>query len=82
MRHEKRIVEFEHDPYKARAHLKDPTVCESCKATYREGRWTWTAGPADAPRVLCPACQRTRDRYPAGFVTLRGGFPPSIATTS
>lgn len=74
MRHQKRIVEHEHDPYKARVHLQDPTVCERCSATYHKGRWTWAAGPADAPRVLCAACQRVRDRYPAGFVTLRGGF--------
>jgi hypothetical protein len=70
MRHEKRIVEHEHDPYKARLHLTDPTVCEGCGATYHKGRWTWSTGPAD----LCAACQRVRDRYPAGFVTLRGAF--------
>jgi len=72
--HDKRIAELEHDPYKARTHLHDPTVCERCHATYHEARWTWSAAPADAARALCPACQRIRDRYPAGFVTLRGAF--------
>lgn len=74
MHHHKRIVEHEHDPYRARVHLQDPTVCEGCGATYRKGRWSWEPGPTDAPRALCAACQRTRDRYPAGFVTLRGSF--------
>lgn len=74
MRHDKRIAEREHDPYKNRGHLADPTVCSECRATYHAGRWTWSAGPADAARATCPACQRIRDRYPAGIVTLRGAF--------
>jgi NMD protein affecting ribosome stability and mRNA decay len=63
-----------HDPYRARSKPTEPTVCSECGATFREGRWTWAAGPADAPRQLCPACQRIRDDYPAGYVTLEGGF--------
>lgn len=74
MRHDKRITEQEHDSYKNRAHLADPTVCPECGATYHDGRWTWSAGPADAARVLCAACARIRDCYPAGIVTLRGAF--------
>lgn len=74
MRHDKRIAQREHDSYKNRAHLADPTVCPECGATYHTGRWTWSPGPADAARALCSACQRIRDRYPAGIVTLRGGF--------
>jgi hypothetical protein len=41
---------------------------------YREGRWRWGAAPADAHRETCPACQRIRDGYPAGYVTLSGEF--------
>lgn len=74
MRHDRRVTKEEKDPYKARGHLHDPTVCPDCNATYHEGRWTWASGPADAPRAQCPACQRIRDRYPAGTVTLRGAF--------
>ena len=74
MRHEKRIAEREHDSYKNRRHLPDPTVCPECSATYHGGRWTWAAAPADAARSMCPACQRIRDRYPAGIITLRGAF--------
>ena len=41
---------------------------------YRDGRWRWGSPPADAKRVLCPACQRIRDGYPAGRVSLSGDF--------
>lgn len=74
MRRDRLIQEREHDPYKARRSLPEPTVCTECGATFREGRWTWTPAPADAHRALCPADQRVRDQYPAGFVTLRGEF--------
>ena len=74
MRRDRLIHEREHDPYKARKSLPEPTVCTGCGATFREGRWTWIPAPADAHRALCPADQRIRDQYPAGYVTLRGDF--------
>lgn len=73
-RRDRLIHEREHDPYKARRHLHDPTACPDCGAVFRDGRWRWGSAPFDAPRALCPACQRARDRYPAGLVTLRGDF--------
>lgn len=51
-----------------------PTVCPDCAASCRDGRWSWGAGPPDAPRERCPACQRIRDGRPAGTVTLVGDF--------
>lgn len=30
--------------------------------------------PAGAHEVLCPACRRIRDEYPAGYVTIEGEF--------
>lgn len=63
-----------HDPTKPSRKIKDPTVCPGCGATYIDGRWTWRHGPAEANRELCSACQRARDNYPAGFVTVRGAF--------
>ena len=68
------IREREHDPYKLRSKLPDPTACPECGAMYRGGRWIWGAPPADAHRACCPACQRIRDDYPAGFVKLAGAF--------
>lgn len=73
-RRDRLIREHVHDPYKARTHLPDPSICPGCEAVYRDGRWRWSDAPADAARHLCPACQRERDRYPAGIVTLAGDY--------
>lgn len=63
-----------HDPTKPTRKLADPTVCPECGATYHAGRWTWQTGPAEAPRSLCSACERIKDDYAAGFVSVRGQF--------
>lgn len=68
------IREHEHDPYKVRSKLPDPSACTDCGVMYRAGRWTWGAAPADAKPVVCPACQRVRDDYPAGFLRVHGEF--------
>lgn len=57
--------------------LPDPSVCPDCEATWRDGRWTWRDGPADAPRIRCPACARIRKGHPAGYVRLQGRFQKS-----
>ncbi len=68
------IREHAHDTYKAKRKLPEPTVCPKCGAVFHEGRWTWAAKPSSAHETLCPACERVRDRYPAGYVTLHGKF--------
>ena len=74
-RRDRLIREREHDTYKVRGKLPDPTACPECGAMYRAGRWTWGTAPVDAKRVVCPACQRIKDDYPGGFLTLGGSFP-------
>jgi len=66
--------ELVHDSYKSKRKLPEPTHCPDCGAVYREGRWTWGAAPARANETICPACHRVRDKFPAGYVTLKGGF--------
>jgi hypothetical protein len=73
-RRDRLIQESRHDPYRERGKLAEPTACPECAAVFREGRWCWAAAPADAPRSLCPACQRIRDDYPAGHLTVNGAF--------
>jgi hypothetical protein len=68
------IVEREHDPYRAKAKPAEPTACPECHAVFHAGRWQWLETPAHAHEALCPACQRLRDRFPAGYVTLGGDF--------
>ena len=62
------------DPYHRSGQLSDPTVCPDCSAVFRRGRWTWSSGPVDAPRVRCSACQRIADDYAAGFLNVMGSF--------
>lgn len=73
-RRDRLIREHEHDTYKVRSKLPDPTACPECGAMYRDGRWTWGAPPVGAHEALCPACHRVRDDYPGGFLTLAGPF--------
>ena len=62
------------DPYRLAARPSEPTVCPECKAVFTEGRWSWEKAPDDANEQLCPACQRIHDRFPAGYVTIKGAF--------
>jgi NMD protein affecting ribosome stability and mRNA decay len=73
-RHDRLLRELDHDPYHAKTKLKQPSVCHECGAVYHQGRWVWGEAPADAHAVLCPACQRVRDRVPAAFLSIRGDF--------
>ncbi len=73
-RRDRLIRERVHDPYKTRLKLAEPTACPKCGAVYRDGRWSWAPSPEGANQELCQACHRINDRYPAGEVTLSGGF--------
>ncbi len=74
-RREQLLDDPRHDSYKARGKLRDPTRCPECGAVFPKGRWTWNGAPgASAHEQLCPACQRTRDGYPAGYVSLSGEY--------
>lgn len=75
VRRDRLLQESEHDSYRSKAKLAEPTVCGQCGAAYHEGRWQWgISAPADAQRASCPACQRVHDHYPAGYVLLEGPF--------
>ena len=76
-RRDRLIREREHDPYRIRGKLPEPTVCETCKAVYRDGRWQWAAIPDNTGHSLCQACARIRDDFPAGIVRLGGAFAKS-----
>lgn len=66
--------EREHDSYRRLKKLPEPSFCPDCGAIFHAGRWQWGARAERADAVLCPACQRIRDRFPAGFVHLGGPF--------
>lgn len=73
-RRDRIVQEYQHDTYKLRGKLKEPTVCTECGALFHRGRWTWGNAPADADEIICPACMRIRDKYPKGIVTVKGSF--------
>lgn len=73
-RRDRLLRELVHDPYKSKRKLSEPTVCPDCSAVYEGGRWQWKDRPAVAVEVVCPACDRARDKYPAGRVTIEGPF--------
>lgn len=68
------MQELVHDSYRAGRKPRKPTRCPDCGAVFHSGRWTWGAAPAAARAERCPACQRIRDQFPAGFVVLKGAF--------
>ncbi|HVN35735.1 MAG TPA: BCAM0308 family protein [Casimicrobiaceae bacterium] len=69
-----------HDPYQSRGKLAEPTVCETCRAVYKHGRWRWGDAPPESHLAICPACQRIRDDAPAGNVVVEGDFVRSHAS--
>lgn len=73
-RRDKMIQPERQDVYRSRGKYQEPAVCEQCSATYEGGRWSWGKAPAGAKRVVCPACRRIADRFPAGRVELSGEF--------
>jgi NMD protein affecting ribosome stability and mRNA decay len=62
------------DALQPRQKLPEPTVCSQCHAVYSSGRWTWKDVPAQAHSVVCPACLRTQEDYPAGLIEMSGPF--------
>jgi len=70
-----RLEEEIHDPYRTPRKARSPARCADCGATYRKGRWTWERlQPPPPASLVCPACRRVRDRYPAGEITVGGRF--------
>jgi NMD protein affecting ribosome stability and mRNA decay len=68
------LREEEHDPYHRKKKLSEPTLCPSCGAVYRNGRWQWGGVSQKPHTTLCPACMRIEEENPAGLLTLEGDF--------
>ncbi len=73
-RRDRLVKEKRHDTYKEDKKWPEPTACTECNSVYLEGRWTWYEPPVNANKVLCPACQRIAENYPAGYLELKGSF--------
>jgi len=73
-RRDRMIKERIHDPYHVRHKPAEGTTCPSCGLVFRGGAWRKDGAGANAATSTCPACQRVRDKMPAGTVTLSGSF--------
>ena len=73
-RHEPVLEPRHFDPYLEAGKPAHDAVCPECRAVFRQGRWAWGDAPKHAAHEFCPACLRIRDRFPGGFVTLKGAF--------
>lgn len=74
IRRDRLLQESVHDSYKIKGKLTEPTSCPDCGAVFHQGHWQWLPLPAHAHQASCPACHRTRDHFPAGYVSLSGDF--------
>jgi NMD protein affecting ribosome stability and mRNA decay len=73
-RKDRLIKEDRHDTYREQGKYSDPTVCAKCGAFYARGRWSWNKAPGQCHEIVCPACRRIADKYPAGTIILEGPF--------
>jgi NMD protein affecting ribosome stability and mRNA decay len=76
LRKDRLIQERAHDVYLARGKWPAPTRCGECGAVFAGGRWQWdnSSSPEAVHQVICPACRRIADRYPAGYIEIKGQF--------
>jgi NMD protein affecting ribosome stability and mRNA decay len=73
-RKDREVKERVHDTYKSRQKMVEPTLCPQCGALFQKGRWIWGLRPPNFHETTCPACHRTKDKYPAGFLHVGGAF--------
>jgi NMD protein affecting ribosome stability and mRNA decay len=77
----RRKVESYEDPYLLEMNVDEVAVCKECHSVYIHKRWELESQASDdlakakhIVEILCPACQKIRDRQPGGIVTLQGRF--------
>ena len=73
-RSDRLLKEKRHDAYKDEGKLPEPTLCVGCGALFSRGRWSWGEIKGKVHESSCPACQRIADKYPAGYVEMKGRF--------
>jgi NMD protein affecting ribosome stability and mRNA decay len=77
----KKGIDTYKDPYLPKAGPHDMAVCKRCHAIYHNKRWAMDEALYQRKKdnkktllILCPACQKIRDGYVEGFVTLKGDY--------
>ena len=54
--------------------LPEFAACPHCRASYRNGRWTWETPPVGSYALECPACERIASDDAAGELRIAGRF--------
>lgn len=49
-------------------------ICSECGAPFAYRRWTWNTIPQEPGEIICPACRRIANRYPAGYIEVKSIF--------
>ncbi|MFQ5737175.1 MAG: BCAM0308 family protein [Thermodesulfobacteriota bacterium] len=76
----RKSIDTQKDPYLSKASPDDMSSCTKCGAVYHDKRWMHRDDArgailkATGKAVLCPACQKTKDGFARGFVTIQGEF--------
>jgi len=73
------LAEFNsNDPYAPRFAPEETAVCTQCHSLYERRHWFfdeeayfYASAKPDTHQVLCPACQKIRDNYAEGQITIR-----------
>ncbi len=77
----KKSIDTCKDPYLPKRGTHDMALCKQCQSIYHNKRWYREGGfdtkkisLSSALQVTCPACQKIKDNFPGGIVTLTGDF--------
>ncbi len=77
----KKKVDIETDTYLPKRAAGKTLICPGCHAILTRKRWRLDEAAyakllraGTARQIFCPACQKIRDGYPSGQVTLTGPF--------
>lgn len=77
----KKAIDTYKDPYLPKKGLHDMAACKNCHAVYHNKRWYMDdllykkcKDNRKALFVTCGACQKIKDNYAEGFVTLKGRY--------
>lgn len=69
------------DPYLSSDGNNGVSVCRKCHAVYNNKRWyldeemyTQKVHRKGTHQVICPACQKVKDKFPGGILRLKGDF--------
>lgn len=73
-RKDRLIIEKRHDVYQEWNKLPEPTLCTKCNASFVNGRWTWEKINGETNKTICPACRRSADNFPSGYIEIKGSF--------